>query len=299
MSKLASSLVSACTSRSDVRAIAAVITFTMSSLVIAADYQAPRGPGGQHPDLNGIWQAMNEANYNIERHMARASVQVVTGPMGPIPAKPVLAMGAAGAVPPGLGVIEGGGPLPYTEAGRAKQIENQANWSKRDPEVKCYLPGIPRATYIPQPFQILQGEDSIFFTYQYAGAVRDIHLTDPGEAPVDSWMGQSFGWWEGDTLVIEVTGQLADTWFDRAGNHHSDKLKVTERYTRVSDHHLLYEATIEDVETYTKPFTISMPLYRRMEPDMQLMDFKCVEFVEELIYGDYRRPDAPTRDGNQ
>ncbi len=271
-----------------------IAVLTISCGVLAADYRSPRGPGGDHPDLNGIWQAMNEANYNIERHMARASVEVVEGPMGPIPAKAVLAMGAVSAVPPGLGIVEGG-KLPYTEAGRARQIENQANWSGRDPEVKCYLPGIPRATYMPQPFQILQGENSLFFTYQYAGAVRDIHLADPGEAPVDSWMGQSYGWWEDEALVIEVTGQLADTWFDRAGNHHSDKLKVTERYTRVSDNHLHYEATIEDAETYTRPFTISMPLYRRMETDMQLMDFKCVEFVEELIYGDYRRTDAPPR----
>lgn len=226
--------------------------------------------------------------------MARASLQVVDGPVGPIPAKPVLAMGAVGAVPPGLGVVVGG-MLPYTDAGRAKQLENQARWSERDPEVKCYLPGIPRANYMPQPFQILQGENSLFFTYQYAGAVRDIHLKDPGEAPVDSWMGQSHGWWEGDTLVIEVTGQLADTWFDRAGNHHSDKLKVTERFTPVSENHLHYEALIEDPETYTRPFTIRMPLYRRMEPNVQILDFKCVEFVEELIYGEYRRPDAPPR----
>ena len=101
--------------------------------------------------------------------------------------------------------------------------------------------------------------------------------------------GQSDGYWEGDTLVIEVTGQLDSSWFDRAGNHHSGAIKVTERWTPTGPNHLHYEATIEDPETFTEPWTIAMPLYRRMEPNARLMDFKCVEFVEELMYGEWRR----------
>ncbi len=254
----------------------------------AADYVAPRGPDGKHPDLNGIWQAMNEAHYDLELHVARASLQVREGPQGPVPSIPTLRMGAVGAVPPGMGVVVGGS-IPYKPEALLKKQQNQKNWSELDPEVKCYLPGLPRATYMPQPFQIFQGENSLFFAYQYAGAVRDIYLIDRGEAPIDSWMGQSDGVWDGDTLVITVTGQNDQTWLDRAGNHHSAQLKVTERYTPMSANHLQYEATIEDPETFTKPWVIRMPLYRRVEPGARLMEFKCVEFVEELMYGQWRR----------
>ncbi len=258
----------------------------------AADYQAPRGPGGKHPDLNGIWQALNTANYDIEMHTASHSMQLREGPHGPLPAVKTLYLGAVGAVPPGLGVVKEG-KIPYLPEALAKRQENKANWIDRDPEIKCFLPGIPRATYMPQPFQIFQSSDSVFFAYQYAGAVREVYMEDPGEAPVDSWMGWSAGRWEGDTLVVEVTGQYDSTWFDRAGNHHSDQMKVTERYTPMSPYHLQYEATIEDPQTFTQPWTISMPLYRRMEDNAQLMEFRCVEFVEELMYGEWRRTPLP------
>jgi len=279
--------------RALVRLFLAMTLLFTGMTAAAADYKAPRLKGTKQPDLNGIWQAMNEANWDVERHMARAGVQMREGPAGPVPAVSVLRMGAAASVPPGNGVIVGGGKIPYTEAALKKKQENQADWANRDPEVKCFLPGVPRATYMPQPFQIFHNSNSVFIAYQYAGAVRDILLTDPGEAPVDSWMGQSFGKWEGNTLVVEVTGQLADTWFDRSGNHHSEQLKVTERYTPMSPNHLWYEAKIEDPATFTEPWTIAMPLYRRMEPDAQLMDFKCVEFVEELMYGEFRRNPLP------
>ncbi len=272
-----------------VRWLVAASLLLSTPLVVGADYKAPRGPDGRHPDLNGIWQAMNEANWDVERHMARAGVQLREGPMGPVPAVPVLNMGAVASVPPGIGVIKGGGRIPYTEAALKLRHENAADWANRDPEVKCYLPGIPRASYMPQPFQIFQNKQDIFIAYQYAGANRDILMKDPGPAPVDSWMGQSYGQWEGDTLVIEVTGQMADTWFDRSGNHHSEQMKVTERITPMSANHLWYEATIEDPATFTAPWTIEMPLYRRLEPGIELMDFKCVEFVEELMYGEFRR----------
>jgi hypothetical protein len=261
----------------------------ISTGILAADsnFKAPRAADGIHPDLNGIWQVMNEANFDIEMHMARPAMALRDGPAGPIPAKEVLKLGAVGAVPPSLGVVEGG-KIPYKPEALAIKKENQLHWLERDPEIKCYLPGVPRATYIPQPFQIFQGDDSIFITYQYAGADRDIFMKDPGPAPVDSWMGQSVARWEGDTLVIDVTGQNASTWFDRSGNHHSDQLHVEERYTMTSPNHIQYEATITDPLTFTKPWKISMPLYRRMEANVQILDFKCVEFVEELLYGDLR-----------
>jgi hypothetical protein len=146
---------------------------------------------------------------------------------------------------------------------------------------------------MPYPFQISQSKSAIFFAYEYAGAVRNVYLKDPGPAPTDSWMGQSVAKWEGDTMVVEVTGQNDQTWLDRAGNHHTEKLKVTERYTMMGPDHIWYEATLEDPGTYTKPWKISMPLYRRVERNAQLMQFKCVEFVEELMYGHLRKKTAP------
>jgi hypothetical protein len=253
----------------------------------APAYRAPRLADGR-PDFNGIWQALNEANYDIEIHMARPAMALRAGPHGPLPAAAVLALGAVGAVPPGRGVVEGG-EIPYRPEALARKKQNQENWLTSDPEIKCYLPGVPRATYMPHPFQILQSTKAIFIAYQYAGAVRDIYLKDPGPAPVDSWMGQSVGRWDGDTLVVDVKGFNDQTWFDRSGNFHSDALHVVERYTRVSPDVISYEATIEDSKVFTRPWKMSMPLYRRQEPDAQLMDFKCVEFVEELMYGQWRK----------
>ena len=240
------------------------------------------------PDMNGIWQALGAANYDIERHMARPSMMLRQGPHGPLPAVPVLRLGAVGAVPGGMSVVEGG-TIPYKPEARKKREENRANWIDRDPEIRCYMPGVPRATYMPFPFQILQNRNQFFISYEYAGAFRDIYFKDPGPAETDTWMGQSVGRWEGDTLVVDVTGLNDQTWFDRSGTHHTNQLHVVERYTLTTPYHIRYEATIEDPEVFTKPWKISMPLYRRMEADARLMDFKCGEFVEELVFGEFRR----------
>jgi hypothetical protein len=267
-------------------ALVAMIAMWVAPLAGQA-YRAPRAPDGK-PDLNGIWQALNEANYDLEGHMARPAMALRPGPYGPQPASAVLALGAVGAVPPGVGVVEGGG-IPYKPEALATRKQNQEDWLNRDPEIKCYLPGVPRATYMPYPFQILQSASAITFVYEYAGAVRNIYLKDPGPAPADSWMGKSVGHWEGETLMVNVTDMNDSTWFDRAGNFHSDKLHVVERYTRTSPDVIVYEATIEDPSVFTRPWKISMALYRRQEKNAQILDFKCVEFVEELLYGPYRK----------
>ncbi|TFH64223.1 MAG: hypothetical protein E4G90_08515 [Gemmatimonadales bacterium] len=280
--------------RKAVRAAAALAALAVFALPVQSQdstSQPPRLANGK-PDLNGIWQALGSANWDIEMHLARPALALQKGPHGPVPAPNVMAMGAVGAVPGGLGVVEGG-KIPYKPEALAKKQENQEHWIERDPEIKCYLPGVPRATYMPYPFQIFQSESSILIAYEYAGAVRDVFLQDPGPAPVDSWMGQSYGKWEGDTLVVDVTGLLDSTWFDRSGNHHSDQLHVVERYTLKGANHIQYEATIEDTVTFEKPWKISMPLYRRIEPNAQLMDFRCVEFVEELLYGGWRKNPLP------
>jgi hypothetical protein len=266
--------------------LAAVIAIGIVPLT-AQTYRAPRGADGK-PDLNGIWQALNEANYDLEGHVARPAMALRPGPYGSVPAAAVLALGAVGAVPPSLGVVEGG-EIPYKPEALKTRKQNQEDWLNRDPEIKCYLPGVPRATYMPYPFQIVQSATAMSFVYEYAGAVRNVYLKDPGPALADSWMGQSVAHWEGETLVVNVTDMIDRTWFDRAGNFHSDKLHVVERYTRTSPDVIAYEATIEDPDVFTRPWKISMPLYRRQEKNAQILDFKCVEFVEELLYGPYRK----------
>jgi hypothetical protein len=254
----------------------------------AAVYKAPRGPDGKHPDLNGVWQAMNSAGWDIEPHAARAALQLRPGPVVPVPAKPVLALGAVGAVPGGLGIVEGG-EIPYTPEAKKQRDANRADYLNLDPEVKCYLPGVPRANYMHLPFQVFQSEKSMLIAYEYAGAVRNILFTDPGPAPVDSWMGQSVAKWDGDTLVVTVTGMNDRTWFDRAGNFHSDQMQVVERWTPTGPGLMRYEATITDPATFTRPWKMSFNLYKRQGEDARLNQFKCVEFVEELMYGDLRK----------
>ena len=226
------------------------------------------------PDMNGIWQALNEANWNLEPHAASPAV--------------LAQLGAQYAVPPGIGVVVGG-EIPYLPEALARRDENFANRLELDPEVKCYMPGVPRATYMPYPFQIIQSQDVIMFAYEFAGAVRVVNMGAPTRAPADSWMGWSNGRWEGDTLVIDVASQNGQTWLDRAGNHHSNATHVVERYTRMGPNILMYEATIEDPNTFSRPWTIRMPLYRRVEENAQLMEFKCPEFAEEVLYGHLRR----------
>lgn len=223
------------------------------------------------PDLNGIWQAMGSSHWDLESHAAR---------MGPI-----VAMGALGAIPAGQSVVVGG-KIPYQQWARTQQQANLAQWHEKDPAIKCFMPGIPRATYMPYPFQIIQGSETIIFAYEFASASRVVYMNKPDfEHPFEAWMGHSRGHWEGDTLVIDVASNIPDTWFDSSGNFHSEALRVTERYTRVAENVLNYEATIEDPNVFTESWTIKMPLYRRMEENAQLLEFKCVEFAEELMYG--------------
>ena len=251
-------------------------------------FQPARLQGTSNPDLNGVWQALNTANWNLEAHSASAGLVTETGPAGEVPAAPILALGAIASIPGGMGVVEGG-EIPYQPAALAQRQENRENVLTRDPEVKCFMPGVPRATYLPHPFQIVQSTNKVLIVYEFASASRTVHLDEVGPPPVDTWMGHSVGRWEGDTLVVEVTDQVEGTWFDRSGNFHSDELTVTERYTPISPDHLQYEATIEDPKVFTRAWTISMPLYRHKQPNAQLTEFKCVEFVEELLYGHLRK----------
>ena len=197
-----------------------------------------------------------------------------------------------------------GNEIPYRPESLARKREN---FERRlavdpdnvntvgDPEAKCYLPGVPRATYMPFPFQIVQSTDRVIIAYQFASASRTIPLGGSSEAPVDSWMGWSNGRWDGDTLVVEVAGFNDLAWFDRAGNHHSAAMRVVERYTPISPYHLMYEATIEDPDVFTRHWTIRLPLYRRVEDDLRLLEFKCVDLAEEYVYGGLVDPEGGGR----
>jgi len=261
----------------------AVAAFIVTAGAGAQDRQRPDRIGGK-PNLNGIWQAMSTAHWNLEGHSA-AAIEGLAG------------FGAIGAIPAGQGVVVGG-TIPYLPEAIAKRDANRAGWPASDPEAKCYMPGIPRATYMPYPFQIVQGDgDIILFAYTYANANRPVFMTDHQIAPVDTWMGRSNGSWDGDTLVIEVNSNIEDTWLDRAGNHHSYAMLVTERYTLIDEHVMQYEATIEDPETFSRPWTIRLPLYRNIDPNARLLEYNCVKFSEELLYGEFmtREPIEGTR----
>ncbi len=268
-------------------AVMAVLAVIMGEIVAspaaapapAPNFRPPRTADGK-PNLGGIWQAMNTAEWDIQAHDSKAG--------------PLVVLGALGGIPAGLGVIEGG-PLPYRPEALAKKKENEANALALDPVIKCFLPGLPRATYMPFPFQIVQSPKFVSFTYEFAFASRVANIGSKGKAPVDSWMGWSNGSWEGDTLVVDVTGMVEDTWFDRAGDYHSDALHLTERYTLTSPNTLLYEVTVDDPKVYTRPWKMSMPLYRRMEPNMQLLEYNCVPFAEELMYGHLRKVEPPAK----
>ena len=241
--------------------------------------EIPRTPSGK-PDLSGIWQAMTSAHYDVEPHAASE---------GPHPGL----MGALSATPAGLGIVEGG-RIPYNEQSLRVRDANKASALENDPLTKCYMPGVPRANYMPFPFQIVQSEGVILMAYEVAESNRIVYVDQPElESQVDAWMGHSNAHWEGDTLIVRVSGQMPDTWFDRSGNHHSYEMVVEERWTLIGADHVQYEATITDPNTFTAPWSISFPLYRHVADNMQLLEFKCAEFSEEFLYGEWRKPGTP------
>ncbi|MEX0964279.1 MAG: hypothetical protein WDZ52_09605 [Pseudohongiellaceae bacterium] len=257
-------------------ALASFFTITQAA---AQSGEIPRTPSGK-PDLSGIWQAMTSAHYDIEPHAAAE---------GPHPGL----MGALSAKPAGLGIVEGG-RIPYNEQARRVRDQNKVNAIDNDPLTKCYMPGIPRANYMPFPFQIVQSESVVLIAYEFAESNRIVYVDQPElESQVDAWMGHSNAHWEGDTFVVRVSGQMPDTWFDRSGNHHSWEMVVEERWTPIGADHIQYEATITDPNTFTAPWTISFPLYRHVAENMQLLEFKCAEFAEEYLYGEWRKPGTP------
>jgi len=265
---------------------------TMRGGEVAARPAGPRTSDGR-PDFGGVWQALNEAHWDLQAHEARPAIVTQPGvyeyEYARVPAAPVLALGAAGGVPGSLGVVQGDGQIPYKAEALAVKQENGANWIDRDPELKCYLPGIPRAMYMPYPFAIVQGTDKIQMTFAFSNAARVIHMNKVEGPPDDTYMGHSVGRWDGDTLVVDVTNFNGKIWFDRAGNYSSDALHLVERFTPISADAIRYDVTIEDPKVFSRPWTISMPLYRRLEPNATVLDYNCIEFAEEFMYGNLRK----------
>jgi len=278
--------------------VAAVFLFTTR----AGESQADAGAAGQvrrtadgRPDFSGVWQANSLAHWDLLSHDARPIVaQRGAYPDVPVLAAPVVALGAIGWIPADVGAVEGD-EIPYQPWAAARQRENFANWLDRDPEIKCYLPGVPRAMYLPYKFQVIQGTTKVMMAFEFRNADRTIHLDDVVPYPGDAFMGHSVGKWEGDTLVVNVSSFTPYTWFDRSGNFHSDGLRVTERYTPLGRDAIQYEARIEDAKVFTRPWTIRLPLYRRLEANARIVPFRCMEMAEETALGHLRRQPLVTR----
>jgi hypothetical protein len=255
-------------SRSAAVAVAAVLAYA-SALFLSATGVAraaetasaiPRTASGK-PDFSGLWQTLSTADWDLEPHGARKDA------------------------PAGLGVVIGG-EIPYQTWAAAKRKENFEKREELDPRNKCYLPGIPRATYSPYPFQIFQGDSHLTLLYEYAHTARTIHTNGSKhlEGHIDWWLGDSRGHWEGDTLVVDVIHFNDQTWFDHSGNFHSDALHVVERYGFIDPDHIRYEATIEDPKVFTRPWTIDLVLYRHVEKNFQLLEYECYTFPYERFY---------------
>ena len=258
--------------------IAVIVTAQRRAAQAPAAYRAPRTADGQ-PDLSGFWQALNTAHYNLEAHAS-----------GPGLSLEFPTVGAIGAIPGGLGVVEGG-EIPYTPEAAAKRNEHADDALNLDPIVKCYMPGVPRATYMPHPFQIIQASDGhVLIAYEFPSAHRTIRMNTTEESPGAFYMGWSVGRWDGETLVLDVTGFSTSNWLDRVGNFASENLHVVERFTRTGPDLLWYEATIEDPNVFMRPWKIEMPLYRRVDANMRLVEFNCIPYAEELLYGHLRAP---------
>src|SRR5467141_5082410 len=215
-------------------AVGVVISASITQTSGQAQSARPAAVGGK-PNFSGIWQANNEANWDLQGHAALPAALMQPGiypyDYARVTAAPVLALGAAGAVPGSLGVVQGDGQIPYKPEALLVKRGNAEHWIDRDPELKCYLPGVPRAMYMPYPFEITQSTNKIHMGFEFTTTARTIHLGKVEGPPDDTWMGHSVGRWDGDTLVVDVTNFNDRSWFDRAGNFHSDALHLVERFT--------------------------------------------------------------------
>ena len=232
-------------------------------LSLAATPAAAQAPGLSRtsdgkPDLQGVWQVLNTAAWDIQDHAARLGV------------------------PAGQSVVVGN-EIPYTPAALAKKRQNFENRATADPETKGYLPGVPRIMYMPYPFQIFQTPGQIVMVFEYDRGIRNIYTngTQHPRGPLNWWLGDSRGRWEGDTLVVDVVYFTDETWLDRAGNFHSENLHLVERYTPAGPDHITYEVTVEDPNVFSRPWQMRMVLYRRKEPNVRVLEYDPGRLMDE------------------
>jgi hypothetical protein len=237
--------------RSYLLAVALLALASASGLAVQRGSSLPRLADGK-PNLQGIWQSDGKANADVQPFVE-------------------------------------GGAIPYKPAATAKKQSNFRDRAKEDPLNSCFMPGVPRIMYLEYPFQVFQARDHIVFTFEWSSVFRLIYTTakaSPHQG-VDSWMGDSRGRWEGDTLVIEVIGSNDRAWFDSSGNYHSDKMRVTERYTMTDPDTIRYEATVTDPEIFTKPWKITIPLHR-VKNKVRALEYHC-QAEKETKSGDWER----------
>ena len=283
--------------------VAAVVggTFTLSVGRLSGQTNRPERPERieGRPNFSGIWQANNEAHWDLEAHAARPAMITQPGvypyEYARLPAAPVVALGVVAAVPGSLGVVQGDGRIPYTPrrwpgSGRTPRT---GSTGIRKSAATCRA--FPRAMYMPYPFEITQSTNKIHMAFTYSSTARTIHMDEVEPRPTSpGWATRSVAG-RADALVVEVDNFHDNGWFDRAGNHHSGAMRLEERFTLVTPNVIDYEVTIEDPNTFTRPWRIAMPLYRRMETNMQLLEFRCQEFAEEFMYGHLRKEPLVTR----
>ena len=261
-----------------IRSVAAATMILIAAGVAEAQQLDRPATISGHPNFNGIWQALNTAYWNLEGHSVEGF------------GKDFWRLGAVGVIPAGESVLRGGGRIPYLPEALKKRDENRSHWPAADPEAKCYMLGVPRVTYQNFPFQIFQGDGDLLMVYPFAATNRINYRKDHSELAVDSWMGKSNGDWDGNVLVVKTSSQNGQSWLDRAGNFASNQLRVTERFKLLDADHIWYEATLEDPQTFSRPWTIEMPLYRLIDSHVQLLEHKCVPFTDMLLYHDLLQP---------
>lgn len=168
--------------------------------------------------------------------------------------------------------------VPFTVWGKKLWDERTGNLQKNDPNLACKPSGLPRAAGTPYPMQIVQTDKQVIFLYE--GGLHTFRIVpvngQPHHKDPYTWMGDSVGHYEGDTLVIDVIGfNDQESWLDSAGHPHSDQLHLIERFRRPNATTMHYEVTIEDPKAYTKPWTTAY-IYRQ-RPDMEIMEYWCTE----------------------
>jgi hypothetical protein len=246
------------------RAWAAVATLSFAVSLCAQTVPAgsgiPRAADGK-PDFSGIWQSLSGADYGLEPHLATKDA------------------------PPGAGVVEGN-VIPYQPAALQQRAKNFDARATADPRTKCFTLGTPRGIYNNAPFQILQRPRDLTLLFEFGHPVRTINTnnTEHPDGHIDFWLGDSRGHWEGETLVVDVIDFNGETWLDRVGDFNSDALHLVERWSFIDHNTIRYRATFDDPKVYTRPWTIEVLLYRRLEPNVQIIENYCSTLDYDQYY---------------